>query len=297
MGKVVTTVDKAKFIGVEIFKEAVGTAGGFGGVWLGEKLGLSQDQSMLLGMTTSIVSSKGADWVDNNLDNLVLAGKYTFNNSGKNVTLSMNGSGTLSEFCDNFKKIKNGEIDIPSAFKQNKFATSYESRISQTPAESNAKVGFEGVRGESLCTLKPPPDPELNKILNDVGIKGIEYKNGVPDFSPVSKAELEIEYMLGGKENMGTKARDINFAQADKMLADRLNNLPELAKEFGMEAGGITEKDIRNFRKKNKYTWHELNDCKTIQLVPSKINNTFGHVGGVGEVNAGAFEPGGFANK
>ena len=75
--------DKAKFIGVEIFKEAVGTVGGFGGVWLGEKLGLSQDQSMLLGMTTSIVSSKGADWVDNNLDNLVLAGKYTFNNSGK----------------------------------------------------------------------------------------------------------------------------------------------------------------------------------------------------------------------
>ena len=81
------------------------------------------------------------------------------------------------------------------------------------------------------------------------------------------------------------------------MLEDRLNNLPELEREFGMEAGGITEKDIRNFRKKNKYTWHELNDCKTIQLVPSKINNTFGHVGGVGEVNAEAFEPGGFANK
>ena len=107
MGKVVTTVDKAKFIGVEIFKEAVGTAGGFGGVWVGEKLGLSQDQSMLLGMTTSIVSSKGADWVDNNFDNLTLATKYTFNNYGKNVTLGCNGAGTFSEFCDTFTDIKN----------------------------------------------------------------------------------------------------------------------------------------------------------------------------------------------
>ena len=61
------------------------------------------------------------------------------------------------------------------------------------------KCRFEGVRGESLCTLKPPPDPTLQKILNEAGINGIEYKNGVPDFSPVAKAQLEIDYMLGGK--------------------------------------------------------------------------------------------------
>lgn len=140
----------------------------------------------------------------------------------------------------------------------------------------NVKVGFEGNRGESLCTLKPPPDPELKQILDKAGIDGIQYKNGVPDFSPVSKSELEIEYMVGGKEKMGTKAREMNFAQADKKLAEQLNNSPELARDFGMEPGGITEKDIRNFRKKNKYTWHELSDCKTIQLVPSKINNVLG---------------------
>ena len=47
---------------------------------------------------------------------------------------------------------------------------------------------------------------------------------------------------------------------------------------------------------KNKLTWHELNDGVTIQLVPTEINKG-GHLGGVGEINAGAFEPGGFANK
>ncbi|MEO2211613.1 HNH endonuclease [Paenibacillus amylolyticus] len=32
------------------------------------------------------------------------------------------------------------------------------------------------------------------------------------------------------------------------------------------------------------YTWHELNDGKTIQLVPSSVNSKFGHLGGVSEV-------------
>ncbi|QBZ26255.1 MULTISPECIES: HNH endonuclease [Bacillus] len=191
----------------------------------------------------------------------------------------------------------NREAEVPPAFKQEEFASTYESRFKQTPAETNSNVVFEGVRGESLCTLKPPPDPTLQKILNEAGINGIEYKNGVPDFSPVAKAQLEIDYMLGGKGAKGNTARDYNFKQANERLADQLNNSPELANQFGMEAGGITAKDIEKYRVKNKLTWHELNDGVTIQLVPTEINAKFGHLGGVGEINAGAFEPGGFANK
>ncbi|PGD64038.1 NAD+--asparagine ADP-ribosyltransferase-like protein, partial [Bacillus toyonensis] len=40
-----------------------------------------------------------------------------------------------------------------------------------------------------------------------------------------------------------------------------------------------------------------VNDVKIMQLVPTEINKRFGHLGGVGEINAGAFEPGEFANK
>lgn len=161
----------------------------------------------------------------------------------------------------------------------------------------NLRVVFEGERGEFLCTLKPPPDPKLQQILNEAGIYGIEYKNGVPDFSPVAKAQVEVDYMLGGKGPKGNVARDYNFEQANERLASQLNNIPELAQQFGMESGGITAKDIEKYRVSNKLTWHELNDGVTMQLVPTEINTKFGHLGGVGEINAGAFEPGGFANK
>ncbi|MES5955736.1 HNH endonuclease [Bacillus fungorum] len=125
----------------------------------------------------------------------------------------------------------------------------------------------------------------------------MEYKNGVPDFSPVAKAQFEIEYMLGGTGKHGTKARTINFKQADQKLAEQLNNSPELASKFGMTPGKIKAGDIADYREEYKLTWHELNDVKTIQLVPSEINGKFGHLGGVGEINAGAFKPGEFANK
>ncbi|KOO43048.1 NAD+--asparagine ADP-ribosyltransferase [Priestia koreensis] len=64
-----------------------------------------------------------------------------------------------------------------------------------------------------------------------------------------------------------------------------------------MQSAEIKARDIERYEKKYKLTWHELNDVKTIQLVPSVINSKFGHIGGVGEINAGAFGPEGFANK
>lgn len=103
--------------------------------------------------------------------------------------------------------------------------------------------------------------------------------------------------MLGGTGKHGTKARTINFTQADQKLAEQLNNSPELASKFGMTPGKIKVGDIADYREEYKLTWHELNDVKTIQLVPSEINGKFGHLGGVGEINAGAFKPGEFANK
>lgn len=103
--------------------------------------------------------------------------------------------------------------------------------------------------------------------------------------------------MVGGTGGSGTMARRLNFTQADEKLAEQLNNSSELARRFGMESGGVTWKQIEKFRRENKLTWHELNDVKTVQLVPTEINSKFGHLGGVGEINAGAFIPGGFSNK
>ncbi|MDR4328769.1 cytoplasmic protein [Bacillus pseudomycoides] len=209
---------------------------------------------------------------------------------------------TLGELFSAFKSGTKGTgaskvEDIPPAFKQAEFASTYKGRYNQTPAPDNPTVEFKGERGESLCTLKPPPDPQIQKILDEAGIDGIQYKNAVPDFSPVEKAQIEIDYMLGGKNGFGGKARRINFVQSDQKLADQLNSSPELASQFGMESGNISVRDIKKYREKNKLTWHELNDGKTMKLVPTIINAEFGHLGGVGEINAGAFKPGGFANR
>ncbi|WP_257141392.1 HNH endonuclease [Bacillus toyonensis] len=228
---------------------------------------------------------------------------YAFSSVGGTIITKI-PQGELIEAYYKFAKPKDGgkgtgnrEAEVPPAFRQTDFASSYEARYNQTPSPVNSKVEFEGIRGESLSTLKPPPDPKLKRLLDEAGIKGIQYKNGVPDFSPVSKAQIEIDYMLGGKGNYGTKARTYNFAQADQKLADKLNDSVELARQFGMEPGGITAKDIDKYRTKNQLTWHEVNDVKIMQLVPTEINKRFGHLGGVGEINAGAFEPGEFANK
>ncbi len=87
-------------------------------------------------------------------------------------------------------------------------------------------------------------------MLDQAGIAGIQYKNGVPDFSPVAKAQVEITYMLGGKGNYGGKARRANFIQSDQKLANQLNNSPELARQFGMESGKVSAKDIKIYREK-----------------------------------------------
>ena len=92
----------------------------------------------------------------------------------------------------------------------------------------------------------------------------------MPDFSPFVKREFKI--------NMSND-RNKNFAQANKQLA-RI-----LSAETGQK---WTSKKVTNWMSENNYTWYELNDCKTIQMVPSPISHpVFKHLGGVGEINIG----------
>ncbi|MEY8351685.1 HNH endonuclease [Bacillus cereus] len=90
----------------------------------------------------------------------------------------------------------------------------------------------------------------------------------MPDFSALSKGEVEIE-MTPTRDGLSG-----NYQKADEALAKKLST-PEMT---------ITRTDIQKWRIANDYTWHELNDCKTIQLIPTDINGTFKHLGGVGEL-------------
>ncbi|NEN76312.1 hypothetical protein F9B74_08250 [Pelistega sp. NLN82] len=136
---------------------------------------------------------------------------------------------------------------------------------------------WEGEKGRSVWTPDPDikPDPENKKngnpnnltwgeILKKYDVTGIEYEDGYPIFDPFvpeingEKAEVEIENF--------TTDRNKNFAAADKALAEKVGMKPE---------------EIHQYRKDNNFTWHECEDCKTMQLVPTEIHNNVPHKGGI----------------
>jgi filamentous hemagglutinin len=139
----------------------------------------------------------------------------------------------------------------------------YEDRIKLTPINGGS---WSGARGESKFVFD---NPELKAILPD----GIAYKNGYPDFSPVAVQEIRLPGLISTN-------RDSNFRAANQMLASKL---------------GVKESDVALFMREQKYTWHEVEDMRTMQLVPSFIHTgkvgsmdfgvKYGHLGGVAEKN------------
>lgn len=110
-----------------------------------------------------------------------------------------------------------------------------------------------------------PPNPLTNpdhlswdEILEKYDIDSIPFKDGEPDFSEISKGNVEIDDF--------TTERDINFSQADEKLA---------------EQKGCTPQEVYAWRKENKYTWHECGDCKTMQKVPTEVHGNVPHSGGI----------------
>ncbi|WEZ06990.1 HNH endonuclease [Priestia flexa] len=156
----------------------------------------------------------------------------------------------------------NSQIEFTRGFDVDPKYSSYEQRVKTTPLN---KGEWSNERAESLFISDKTG--EIKKYLDEAGVDGVEYKNGMPDFSPFSKGEIKLENM--------TNDRKSNFSTADE----------ELAKKWSTPEQKWTAEDIADWREDNKYTWHELNDLETIQLVPSKINSVFKHLGGVGEYN------------
>lgn len=168
----------------------------------------------------------------------------------------------------NFNKMENSSgKDCVNSVKETDSKEESDERVSGCPLEGH-NGHWEGERGNSTWVpdreTKPkrynPNELTWGQILDKYGIKGIEYKDGEPDFSPVSKGDVEIDDF--------TDDRQSNFDQADEALAKQRGCSPE---------------EVKKWRKENGYTWHECRDCKTMQKVPSEIHNNMDHSGGVSE--------------
>lgn len=146
------------------------------------------------------------------------------------------------------------------------YYSTYEERIKQTPREDSDRGQWDGERGESKYT---PNDEEITQILEKYDSDGVCYEDGIPDFSDVSESTVEIDNM--------TESRADNFKQCDQKCAEQWN------KEARDGKTDWTARDVKEWRQENGYSWHERNDMKTCDLVPTKINDYFGHLGGVSE--------------
>ena len=109
---------------------------------------------------------------------------------------------------------------------------------------------------------------EVSDTLEKYGLEGIEYKDGVPDFSECSEETVEISM---------TEKRENNFGKADAECAKKWN---ECAKDGKTD---WTANDVREYMKDHDLTWHECPDCKTCQMVPRNIHSYYTHSGGIAE--------------
>ena len=155
--------------------------------------------------------------------------------------------------------------------KEKDYYTSYEDRLNHTPKEDSELGSWEGERGESKFI--PNEENEAanaaKEKLAEYGMDGIEYECAEPDFSECCEAEVQIDNM--------TDSRPDNFAQADAKCAEQWNATARDGKD------DWTASDVRDWRRENKYSWHECCDTSTMQLVSTDIHSVFKHSGGVAE--------------
>lgn len=172
------------------------------------------------------------------------------------------------------KEMTHKELDEAVESELNKAAEEIKTEESENTRQRNLpQTGGEwtGERGKS--EWKPDPDvipsdrhgtnPEhktWREIMEKYDFKSILFQDGAPDFEEVSKGKVEIADF--------TDDRGSNFDQADE----------KMAKQWG-----CTPEDVAQWRKENRYTWHECIDCKTMQLVPTEVHGNIPHSGGIQE--------------
>lgn len=177
---------------------------------------------------------------------------------------------------------------IESSVESCDYPSTYEERLVHTPTMENPNGKWSGDRGESMFV---PTVDRVCEILRNKGLEGINYKDGIPDFNPISEAKVTIQGMSQHRlSQMGQNGERIvgNYEKADIECAKAWNLEQRDGKDDWMH------QDVKNWREANGYTWHEHNDMKTCSLVPTEVHDVCRHLGGVSEIKNILNQIGGF---
>lgn len=175
-----------------------------------------------------------------------------------------------SQFYENKAKEENKSAEMSS-----KFLEIQEPEIIEKHRCPRNNGKWDGIEGDS----KFVPDDNIipkdrnysnpngftwGEIKEKYGINSVTFKDGYPDFSEVSKGNVEIDNFTTERYGAGG-----NFEQADKKLATQR---------------GCSIEEVRKWRIDSNYTWHEMQDCKTMQKVPREVHGNIPHDGGISKL-------------
>ncbi|MBS5259060.1 MAG: HNH endonuclease, partial [Lachnospira eligens] len=203
--------------------------------------------------------NKNTNELKNNFKNLI--DKYFTDKEVNQENTKLNDSSDLNETQDTSEYAEN--------------ETNGKSELARTPENHGHWTGERGnskwIPDEDYVPPEKSSNPDKpysnpdhltwGEILKKYGIDGIRFKDGFPDFSEVSKGNVQIE----GFETGGNTEKNRNFKKADIELAKQRGCSPE---------------EVKKWREENNYTWHECEDKKTMQKVPNEIHANVPHDGG-----------------
>jgi hypothetical protein len=111
-----------------------------------------------------------------------------------------------------------------------------------------------------------PNNKDAIEKLAEYGKDSVEYKGGVPNFSPFASESIQIEEM--------TPDIVTNRSNAYKALANKWNT------EMKNGRCDWSQRDVADWKSENNLEFHECSDLKTCLFVPAEIHSECKHVGG-----------------
>ena len=161
--------------------------------------------------------------------------------------------------------------------------------IKRTPVNNGE---WSGERGETMWI---PADTQVQELLERYETNGIEYTDGIPDFSQLSAFEYnlnETEFTEKNSEQFQScndGLSDYFSDLADEYAGEECDNPLENAKyrEILKNTFKCDESELNNIQialeqreKPEGYTWHHTEKKGIMQLVKTEIHNSARHRGG-----------------
>jgi hypothetical protein len=222
------------------------------------------------GLVNQQAEKKSIDSTEKFTENIQELGKDIINDQNTSKTAKTHTS--ITERIAKQKEILDnsiGEICDDKYWNTvDKYGSTPKERLDQTPINNGE---WSGERGESKWTSNIP---EVQEQYVKCGIDGIEYKDGLPDFSPVS----QFDYQLPEKPVDLVTAKDADqFEACNNALKKYVEDNPEEA------IAKFNDKQLKQINaglKPSGFTWHHSVQRGKMQLVPTRIHQNSGHYGG-----------------